>query len=176
MRARQSQGEGVRAAPCTERDKGRGSSVHPLLPANDAGRRNIPCSFSCCFCLLLLTPSPRSLLQQVQLGPSCPHVGGRVWARCQCSGKGLSCALCFSCRALPCSFPFFSLLIFTIYCHTVLALLICPSILISESWLLCLGSTDDWLHTTHPSINSSPIPPHPHGLLCFESATWVKIW
>lgn len=160
-RGRQSQWEDVRAAPCTVRDKGRGSSVRPLPPPTDAGRGNIPHSFSCCFCLFLLTPCPRSLPPAGAARAISPLGWGQGWAQRQRSSKGPSCALCFSCRALPCSFPFFPVLIFTMYCHTVLTLLICPSTLISECWLLCLGSTDDWLCTMHPSINSSPIPPVP---------------
>lgn len=105
-----------RAAPCTERDKGRGSSVHPLQPSINVGTGNIPYSFSCCFCLFLLTPSPGSFPQQIQFRPLPPQVRGQAAAQL----KALSCTLRFSHRPFPFSFPLF--LIVTMYCNIGLSL------------------------------------------------------
>jgi len=83
-----------------------------------------------------ISPAP---FPDVSASSSSLHLPGVVAGQeqWQHSSKGLSCPLCFTCRALPCNFHF-SLLILTMYCHPVLALLICPPISISECWLLCL--------------------------------------
>lgn len=106
---------------------GKGSSGCPFLPSTSAGRGNIPCSFSCCFCLFLLTLSPRSLLLAGSTGAmwhpawgTRPGTAARDWA-------ALSAAAAELFPAPSPSSPH-------LY-RTVLALFICPSI----SWFLSAG-------------------------------------
>lgn len=116
---------------------------------------------------------------------SSPHLGGCGWSclklgwwdEAGCSkhraayGRAAEFSSCWAC---PYSLPF-SLFISVIYCHTVLALLFCPSIfLILQCWQMCWWSTDDFLCTAWliPLTFCSS----PHTLPYFESATLVKIW
>lgn len=160
----------VRTAPQKEGDGGTCSSVSPhlLLTASptNAGWGNIPYSFSCYFCHSLLTPPG-----WVRLELSQTWVVG--WGQVHRAAYGRAAEFS-SCWACPYSLPF-SLFISVIYCHTVLALLFCPSIfLILQCWQMCWWSTDDFLCTAWliPLTFCSS----PHTLPYFESATLVKIW
>lgn len=121
------------------------------------------------------TPLP-PLLAGVPLAISAPGQG-RGWAWWQLSGKGSLLQLQSPSLQL-------SLLLFS-HLYYVLPRWFCPSISISECWLLCLWSTDNWLGTVHPSINSSPIPHvatrsyvlnQPHGKIWSKSVTLYDLW
>lgn len=134
MRGRQSQREGVRAAPA-QKDTWEAlpQSVSSHIPPVLGGGIS-PAPFPAVSTFFSSPYLPEAFPWQVQLGPCGTQLGGRGQAQQGHGGKGLSCALCCSCRALPCSFPFF----FSSLPHYFGPFDLPVYISISECWLLRL--------------------------------------